>query len=80
LPAVQIDPRALGGKTLQEALEADGLIARLDARKDALLQAHFATLERSIGAAKLAALQGIVRSEIHIWRSTRVGPPQRVVQ
>ena len=80
LPYVEIDPRALGGKTLQEALEADGLIARLDARKDALLQAHFATLEHSIGAAKLAALQRIVRSEIQIFRVTRGGMPQRVAQ
>jgi hypothetical protein len=79
LPAVQIDPRALGGKTLQEVLEADGLIARVDAQKAARLQTHFGTLERSIGAAKLAALQRIVRSEIKIWRATRVGPPQRVV-
>ena len=71
LPYTELDPRALGGKTLQEALEADGVIARLDAQKDALLQSHFATLERSIGTAKLAALQGVVRSEIHIWRSTR---------
>jgi hypothetical protein len=71
LPYVQIDPRALGGKTLQEVLEADGVIARFDAQKDAQLQAHFVTLEHSIGAAKLAALQRIVRSEIQIRRATR---------
>jgi hypothetical protein len=64
VPAVEIDPRALGGKTLQEALEADGVIARYDAQKDALLQAHFGTLEHSIGAAKVAALQRVVRSEL----------------
>jgi tetratricopeptide (TPR) repeat protein len=73
LPHVQIDPRALGGKTLQEALEADGVIARVDAQKDALLQAHFGTLEHLIGAAKLAALQRVVRSELApgMFRSTR---------
>ena len=71
--AVQIDRQALGGKTLQEALEADGVIARMDAQKDALLRAHFASLERTIGAAKLAALQDVVRSDVapKILRSTR---------
>jgi hypothetical protein len=77
LPAVQIDPRALGGKTLQEVLEADGLISRVDAQKAALLQTHFDTLARSIGAAKLAALQRVVRSEIHIFRTTRGAPVPR---
>jgi hypothetical protein len=61
---VQIDRRALGGKTLQEALEADGVIARIDAQKDALLRAHFTGLERAIGAAKLAALQSVVRTDL----------------
>jgi tetratricopeptide (TPR) repeat protein len=78
--AVQIDRRALGGKTLQEALEADGVIARIDAQKDALLRAHFTALERTLGAAKLAALQRVVSSELapNIQRSTRgvrVPPP-----
>jgi hypothetical protein len=64
LPAVQIDPRALGGRTLQEVLEADGMIARFDALKDAVLQAHFGTVEHTIGATKLAALQRNVRSQL----------------
>lgn len=64
LPYVEVDPRALGGKTLQETLDADGVIARFDAQKDALLQAHFATLEHSVGAVKLAALQRSVRSTL----------------
>jgi hypothetical protein len=71
--AVQIDRRALGGRTLPEALEADGVIARIDAQKDALLRAHFAALERALGAAKLAALQGAVSSDLapNIQRTTR---------
>ncbi|HUO66556.1 MAG TPA: tetratricopeptide repeat protein [Gammaproteobacteria bacterium] len=80
---VQIDRRALGGKTLQEALEADGVIARIDAQKTALLQAHFATLEQRIGAAKLTALQSRVRSDFapNIQRSTRgVEIPRPVAQ
>jgi hypothetical protein len=81
--AVQIDRRALGGKTLQEALEADGVIARIDAQKDALLRAHFVGLERTLGAAKLAALQRVVSSDLapNIQRSTRgVQIPRPVLQ
>ncbi len=80
---VQIDRRALGGRTLQEALEADGVIARIDAQKDALLRAHFTALERAIGAAKLAALQSLMRSDLapNIQRSTRgVEIPRPVAQ
>ena len=77
-PPLVIDGSRLpDGKTLQEVLADEGLIARIDAQKDAMLRAHLADLSRAIPAEKVAALQRIVEQQIApgVERAVRVGPP-----
>jgi hypothetical protein len=77
-PPLSIDGSRLPkGKTLQEVLEDEGFISRLDAQKDGLYRAHLADLGVAIGADELAALERVVREQIApgIRTVTRVGPP-----
>jgi tetratricopeptide (TPR) repeat protein len=76
-PPLVIDSSALpAGKTLQEVLEEEGIIARLDSQKDALLRAHIADLGRAIPADKVASLERVVQQRAPgVRRVTRTGPP-----
>jgi hypothetical protein len=77
-PPLGIDRSKLpDGKTLQEVLTDEGVIARVDSQKDALLRAHLADLARAIGAEKAASLERVVREQIapNVQRATRAGPP-----
>ena len=77
-PPLVIDGSRLpDGKALQEALADEGLIARIDAQKEAMLRAHLADLSRAIPAEKVASLRRIVEQQIApgVGRATRVGPP-----
>ena len=72
-----IDSSALpAGKTLQEVLEEEGVIAQLDSQKEALLRAHIADLGRTIPADKVASLERVVQQRAPgVRRATRAGPP-----
>ena len=64
-PPLVIDATALPeGKTLQEVLADEGVIARLDSQKEALLRAHLADLGRVISPAKVASLERVVQEQI----------------
>lgn len=77
-PPLSIDGARLPeGKTLQEVLEEEGFISRLDAQKDGLLRAHLADLGVAIGADKVTTLERVVREQLapNIRTVTQVGPP-----
>jgi hypothetical protein len=77
-PPLVIDGgRVPDGKTLQEVLTDEGLIARIDAQKEQMLRAHLADLSRAIPAEKVASLRRIVEQQIApgVGRTTRLGPP-----
>jgi hypothetical protein len=77
-PPLAIDGGKLPeGKTLQEVLTEEGVIARVDAQKDALLRAHLEQIARAIGPEKAAALERVVREQIapNVQRVIRAGPP-----
>lgn len=77
-PPLAIDgDRLPKGKTLQEVLDEEGFISRLDAQKDGLFRAHLADLGAAIGADKVASLERVVREQIapSIRTVTQVGPP-----
>jgi hypothetical protein len=77
-PPLTIDPTTLpDGKMLREVLAEEGVIARLDSQKEALLRAHLADLGRAISAEKVASLERIVQRQIApgVRSVTRAGPP-----
>jgi hypothetical protein len=71
LPPDPMSRRTADGKDLREAVVADGLVARVEQRRAATLQAHREYLARTIGLQKLAALDR--------WIATDVAPNVKTV-
>ena len=63
------------GKTVEEVLEAEGFVARIDEEKQSLLKAHLDQLAISIGSASVDSLKRYVATEVapNVKRVRHVG-------
>jgi hypothetical protein len=63
-PSALIGGRMADGRTVHEAIVADGIPARVERQRDSALQAHHLQLRQTIGPQKFTALQDWVNSNV----------------
>jgi hypothetical protein len=75
-PSAAIGGRMADGRTVHDAIVADGLPVRVERQRDAALQAHQLQLRQTIGPQKFTALQDWINSKVApAIKSADVTPP-----